>query len=127
MIQVDISGHPPIQIGSKQSSDNLLFLAVFRFLKFRGHFEGLNEGFTGSRFPMISKVSNLATKMNILNDTFPTSYRAPENKIVCQNYALGKLVHQTTQNGVHKTIGFSSFRVRTLDFVYVKKAFGASL
>jgi hypothetical protein len=55
LIQVDIGGHPPFPTGSKQLSDNfdnLLFLASFNF---RGHFEGLNEGFSRSRFSMISK------------------------------------------------------------------------
>jgi hypothetical protein len=36
LIEVDISGHPPFPIGSKQFSDNfdnLLFLAVFQVLK----------------------------------------------------------------------------------------------
>jgi hypothetical protein len=45
LIQVDIGGHPPFPNGSKQFSGhfgNLLFLAGFNF---RGHFEGLNEGF----------------------------------------------------------------------------------
>jgi hypothetical protein len=65
--------------------------------------------------------------MNLLIDTFPTSYRAPQMKIVCQSYTPGKLIHQTTQNEVHKTVGFSSSGVRVLDFLYVKKAFGASL
>jgi hypothetical protein len=65
--------------------------------------------------------------MNLLDDTFPTSYRVPQTEIVCQSYAPGKLIHQTTQNGVHKTFGFSSSRVRVLDFIYDKKAFGASL
>jgi hypothetical protein len=58
LIQVDIGGHPPFPTGSKQFSGNfgnLLFLAVFNF---RGHFEGLNEGFLGSRFSMIIKGSN---------------------------------------------------------------------
>jgi hypothetical protein len=48
LIQVDIGGHPPCPTGSKQFSGNfgnLLFLAVFNFW---GHFEGLNEGFSGS-------------------------------------------------------------------------------
>jgi hypothetical protein len=52
---VDIGGHPPFPTGSKQFSGNfgnLLFLAVFNF---RGHFEGLNEGFLGSSFSMIAK------------------------------------------------------------------------
>jgi hypothetical protein len=53
LIQVDIGGHPPIPTGSKQSSGNLLFLAVFRFLNFWGHFEGLNEVFFGSSTSMI--------------------------------------------------------------------------
>jgi hypothetical protein len=55
LIQVDIGGHPPFSTGSKQFSgnfDNLLFLAGFNF---RGHFEGLNEGFLRSRFSMIAK------------------------------------------------------------------------
>jgi hypothetical protein len=54
LIQVDIGGHPPFPTGSKQFSGNfgnLLFLAVFNF---RGHFEGPNEGFSRSRFSMIS-------------------------------------------------------------------------
>jgi hypothetical protein len=54
LIQVDIGGHPPFPTGSKQFSGNfgnLLFLAVFNF---RGHFEGLNEGFLGSSFSMIA-------------------------------------------------------------------------
>jgi hypothetical protein len=55
LIQVDIGGHPPFPNGSKQFSGhfgNLLFLAGFNF---RGHFEGLNEGFSRSRFSMIAK------------------------------------------------------------------------
>jgi hypothetical protein len=55
LIQVDIGGHPPFPTGSKQLSGNfgnLLFLAGFNF---RGHFEGLNEGFLRSRFSMIVK------------------------------------------------------------------------
>jgi hypothetical protein len=55
LIQVDIGGHPPFPNGSKQFSGhfgNLLFLAGFHF---RGHFEGLNEFFSRSRFSMISK------------------------------------------------------------------------
>jgi hypothetical protein len=49
LIQVDIGGHPPFSTGSKQFSGNfgnLLFLAGFNF---RGHFEGLNEGFSRSK------------------------------------------------------------------------------
>jgi hypothetical protein len=76
---------------------------------------------------MIVEASNSAPKMNILPDTFPTRDHAPETEIVCQSYAPGKLIHQTTQNGVHKTVGFSYFRVSVLDFLYVKNSFGASL
>ena len=48
LIQVDIGGHPPFPTGSKQFSSNfgnLLFLAVFRVLDFRSHFEALNDVF----------------------------------------------------------------------------------
>jgi hypothetical protein len=58
MIQVDIDGHPPIPTGSKQSSGNLLFLAVFWFLNFWGHYEGLNEFFSGLNTLMIVKGSD---------------------------------------------------------------------
>jgi hypothetical protein len=50
LIQMDIGGHPSFSTGSKQffgNFGNLLFLAVFNF---RGHFEGLNEVFSGSSF-----------------------------------------------------------------------------
>jgi hypothetical protein len=57
LIQVDIGGHPPFLTSSKQFSGNfgnLLFLAIFNF---RGHFEGLNEGFSGSSFSIMVKGS----------------------------------------------------------------------
>ena len=63
--------------------------------------------------------------MNHLIDTFPTSYHVPQMNIVCQSYALGKLIHQTTQNEVHKIVSFSSSRASILDFIYIKKVFGA--
>jgi hypothetical protein len=50
---VDISGHPTFPTVSKQLSgnfDNLLFLGGFNF---QDHFEGLNEGFSRSRFSVI--------------------------------------------------------------------------
>jgi hypothetical protein len=55
LIQVDIGGYPPFPTVSKQlygNFGNLLFLASFNF---QGHFEGLNEGISRSRFPMISE------------------------------------------------------------------------
>ena len=76
---------------------------------------------------MIAKGFDWSPQMNLLDDTFPTSYRAAQMEIVCQSYAHGKLLHQTTQNKVHKTIGFSYYGVRVLDFLYDKKDFGASL
>jgi hypothetical protein len=57
MIQVDNGGHPPIPTISKQSSGNLLFLALFWFLNFQGHFEGLNEAFSVLSTLTISKDS----------------------------------------------------------------------
>ena len=76
---------------------------------------------------MIAKGSHWAPKMKLLLNTFPTSYFVPQTEIVCQSYAPGKLIHQTTQNEVHKIVGFSSSEVRVLGFLYDKKAFGASL
>jgi hypothetical protein len=65
--------------------------------------------------------------MNLLDDTFPTIYLARKNEIVSQSYAPRKLIHQSIQNGFLKIVGFSSSRVRVLDFLYDKKSFGASL
>jgi hypothetical protein len=45
MIQEDLDRHPPCPTGSKQFFGKLLFLAVFRFLNFWGHFKGLNDAF----------------------------------------------------------------------------------
>jgi hypothetical protein len=127
MIQVDIDGHPPIPIGSKKSFGYLLFLAGFWFLNFWGHFEGLNGDILGSSTSKIVEGFDCTTKMNLLDDTFPMSYFFPQTEIICQSYAPGKLIHQTTQNRVHKIVAFSSSRIRVLDFLYDKKAFGASL
>jgi hypothetical protein len=59
----------------------------------------------------------MKTKCVVLGYNFPTSHRAPQRNIVCQSYALEKLIHQTTQNRVHKTVAFSYSRVRVLDFI----------
>jgi hypothetical protein len=58
--------------------------------------------------------------MNLLLYTFPTRYCVPKIEIVCQSYALENLIRETTQNGVHKTLGFSSSGVRVLGFLDVK-------
>ena len=69
LIQGDIGGHPPFLTGSKQfygNFDHLLFLVVFNF---RGHFEGLNEGFSGSSSSIdqnLDQGSNFSSKINIL-------------------------------------------------------------
>jgi hypothetical protein len=55
-------------------------------------------------------------------NTFPTSYRAPQTKIVCQSYAPKKLINQATQNRVHKIVGFSTSGVSIFYFIYVKKS-----
>jgi hypothetical protein len=42
---VDIGGHPPSPTGSKQF---FWQFTIFSSFNFQGHFEGLNEGFSGS-------------------------------------------------------------------------------
>jgi hypothetical protein len=76
---------------------------------------------------MIVEGSDRSPKMNLLDYTFPTIYRLPQTEIVSRSYALGKLIHQTTQNRVHKIVGFSSSGIRVLDFIYDKNSFGTSL
>jgi hypothetical protein len=71
---------------------------------------------------MVAQGFNLSENIFLLDDAFSTSYRTPETEIVCQCYAFKKLVHQTTQNVVHKTNRFSSSKVRVLHILYVKKA-----
>ena len=83
---MDIGGHPPFPTSSKQFSGNFGNLLFFVAFNFRDHFEGLNEVFSGSSFSMIVEGSDWAPKMNLLDDTFPMSYRAPQTEIVCQSY-----------------------------------------
>ena len=90
---MDIDGHPLFPTGSKQFSGNigkLLFLADFNI---RGHFEGLNEGFSWSTQLNNSQRHDLGPKMNLLDDTFPTGYHVPKAKIVCKSYDLEKLMY----------------------------------
>ena len=35
----------------------------------------------------------ISPKMNLLDDTFPTGYRAPKMEIICKSYDLGKLMY----------------------------------
>jgi hypothetical protein len=37
--------------------------------------------------------------MNLLDDTFPTSYHTPKIEIVCKSYDPGKLMYSLTQTG----------------------------
>jgi hypothetical protein len=45
----------------------------------------------------------------------------PQMEIVCKIYSLGNLTYQLPPSGLRKPFGFSSFEVRVLDFIYVKK------
>jgi hypothetical protein len=56
VILVDIGGQPYFPAGSKKLSsnfDSLLFLAAFRVLNFRSHFEALNDVFWASNLQKI--------------------------------------------------------------------------
>jgi hypothetical protein len=71
--------------------------------------------------------------MNLLDDTFPTSYHTPKTKIVCKSYDPGKLMHQLTQTGptwllaLHLLgLGFWMYMNFGI-LVYCKKASRASL
>jgi hypothetical protein len=92
MIQVDISGHPLVPIGSKQvfgNFGNLLFLAGFNF---QGHFGALNNVFWVNRFEIYNFLY-VSSKMNLLDDTFPMGYHTPKTEIVCKSYDPGKLMY----------------------------------
>jgi hypothetical protein len=56
VIQVDIGGHPSFPTSSKQFSGNFCNLLVLEVFNFRGHFDGLNEGFLGLIFSIITEV-----------------------------------------------------------------------
>jgi hypothetical protein len=53
--------------------------------------------------------------MNLLDDTFPTSYHTPKTEIVCKSYDPREVDVLTYPNGAHMTFGASSPRVRFLD------------
>jgi hypothetical protein len=83
LIQVDISGHPLFPTGSKHfygNFGNLLFLAVFNF---RGHFEGLNEGFSGSSFLM--KFEGIIEPPKLISSTIP--FQRPIIRLKRRSYA----------------------------------------
>ena len=106
---IDLGGYrwpPTYSNWLKTISGNLLFLVVFWFLNFFGHFESLNDIFSGSITSMIDKGFNWTPKMNLLNNTFPTSYCVPQTEIICQSYTPKKLIHQTTQNESTKLLAF---------------------
>jgi hypothetical protein len=114
MIQVDIGGHPPFPNGSKQFSGhfgNLLFLAGFNF---RGHFEGLNEGFSRLRFSMISK--GMIEPPKLISSMIPFQRaitRLKRDRM--QKLRPREVDAPTYPNGAHMTFGASSPRVRFLD------------
>ena len=89
---MDIGGHPPFSINSKQvfgNFGNLLFLAVFHF---RSHFEAINNVFWENALRYLSSI-DISPKMNLLDDTFPTGYHTPKTKIVCKRYDPGMLMY----------------------------------
>jgi hypothetical protein len=52
---VDIGSQTPFPNGSKRLSGNFGNLQFLVGFNFRGHFEGLNEGFSRSRFSLITE------------------------------------------------------------------------
>jgi hypothetical protein len=53
--------------------------------------------------------------MNLLNDTFPTSYYTPKTRDRMQKLRPREVDVLTYPNGAHMTFGASSPRVRFLD------------
>jgi hypothetical protein len=109
LIQVDISGHPPFPTSSKQFSGifgNLLFLAVFSGPNFRGCFEALNDIFWENREQHGTMFDVSHTKFLFLGYIFVTRYHAPQTKIVCQSYTLGKLTYQLPPSGPANLLAF---------------------
>jgi len=126
LIQVDIGGHPPFPTGSKQCSGNfgnLLFLVVFNFLS---RFEALNDVFWAksgkynSALNFILVASSCSPQIDLSNDVLSTP-----NGDCMQKLRHREVNVSTTPIEARKHFGFSSSGVRDLDFIYVKKAFGA--
>jgi hypothetical protein len=91
-IYVDIGGQPYFPTISKQFSSNfgnLLFLAVFHF---RSRFEALNDIFWENEEKYRSSFV-IHSKMNLLDNIFPTVYHAPKTKIVCKSYDPGSFMY----------------------------------
>jgi hypothetical protein len=113
---VDISGHPPFPIGSKQffgNFGNLLFLTVFNFW---GQFEGLNDIF----FHDHGNLNDIQRILLIPINESPHQYLS--NKLSCtlntdrmQKLRPREVNVLTYPNGAHMTFGASSPRVRFLD------------
>ena len=101
LIQVDIGGHPPFLVGSKQLSsnfDNLLFLAVFRVLNFRSHLEALNDVFWGM-LRLQNFIMKFCANVVVLRWIFPMAYHTLKMRIVWKIYNSKKLMYWLTQMG----------------------------
>ena len=105
MIQMDISGHPPIPLAQNNCplwQFPSYFSMVFWVPNFRSRFEALNIIFLASNG--IENMSLFWTRSLPFFHVnrgyiFPTSYRAPKLEIVCKIYDPGKLYVQLATLG----------------------------
>jgi hypothetical protein len=106
---------------------NLLFLAVFRVPNFWGHFEALNDVFweNGEQHGIFLDVSHIKSCIPRIDLSNGVSSTPNEDRM--QKLHPREVDVSTTSIGACKPFGFSSSRVRVLDFPYVKKALRASL
>ena len=114
MIQVDIGGHsaiplgsPPLSLSIFQFRHNLLFLAFFRVLNFRSHFEALNDVFWENEEQHCS-LEICSPRIDISNEVWYTS-----NKDHMPKLRPREVETPIYPNGAH-SFGASSPRVRVL-------------
>jgi hypothetical protein len=127
----DLGGYrwpPTYSTGSNTVFHLGSFSTVFRVPNFWGHFEALNDVFLMFGGLEYSKAISWA------QSEMCSSWLDLSNELSCapngdrmQKLHPREVDVSTTPIGAHKPFGVSSFGVRVLVFLYVKKAFGASL
>ena len=100
--------------------------SILGVLNFWGHFEGRNNVFSRSGTSMIVEVSNFSYEMMFLINTFSTSYHVPQNKDRMPKLHPREVDTPNYPKQCPQNCWISCSGVRVLEFLYDKKAFGAS-
>ena len=94
-----ISGPPTFSKWLKTIFWPIWQFTIFSWFSLPGPFWGPKWSFFEIEVLNDIRRHNWAPKMNLLDNTFPTSYHTPKTEIICKSYDPGKLMYSLTQTG----------------------------